>query len=77
MDVLLNKNMTYKTACQLMLLVYMSAQVASGWCAPQADRADVRFVLCVALGLPHISSSLQAFLYSFTVESGNKGESAA
>ena len=47
-----------------MLLVYVSALVASGWRAPQADRADVGFVLCMALGLPHISSSLQAFLYT-------------
>lgn len=77
MDVLFNKNVTYKTACQLMLLVYVSALVASGWRAPQADRADAGFVLCVALDLPHTSSSLQAFLYSFPVESGSKGESAA
>lgn len=47
-----------------MLLVYVSALVASGWRAPQADRADVGFALCMALGLPLISSSLQAFLYT-------------
>lgn len=66
MDVLFNKNVTYKTACQLMLLVYVSALVASGWLCPQADRADAGFVLCVALDLLHTSSLPPSFLIQFS-----------